>query len=350
MRGLETSRCVGPGTGWTPRYITLWSGETLIGATFLFLKTHSYGEYIFDWQWAQAYKHHGVAYYPKLLSAVPFTPATGPKILIGLNRSDEMAIRAMLLNASLEFAQAAHCSSFHSLFIPKSEIETYRQMGMLIRHTFQYHWHNRGYADFEAFLQSLKSDKRRKIAKERREVQAQGFTFEVLSGADIRESHAELMYEFYLSTITKMQGIPYLNAAFFRTAFAAMPEKIVLCLAKKEGAYVAGALNFAQNRNLYGRYWGCSESYQFLHFELCYYQTVEYAIKTGMELFEAGAQGDHKLQRGFLPAYTYSAHWLQDERFHNAIAQFVEGEQEALTAEIEASRSHFPYRVESSES
>ncbi|MCX6125513.1 MAG: GNAT family N-acetyltransferase [Proteobacteria bacterium] len=344
LETLEGAKCVGPKTGWRPIYLTVWSGDLMTGATYLYLKEHSYGEYIFDWQWAQAYKNYGIPYYPKLLSAVPFTPATGPKLLINKNHQDPLAVKNKLLSASIEHMRDFGCSTFNALFIDREDIELYRAQGLLIRYSFQYHWTNKGYKTFEDFLESLKGEKRRKIAKERRDVRAHGLTFETITGEALRPMHAEAMSIFYRSTIAKMQGIPYLTDDFFPTIFGLLADRIVLCTARNETEIVAAAINFRQNDKLFGRYWGCKDNYTFLHFELCYYQTVSYAIATGVTLFEAGAQGEHKLQRGFLPSYTYSAHLLEDSRFHQAINNYVVEEEIGLKAEIERSKSHFPFK------
>lgn len=347
LLALEKSGCVGGKSGWLPAYLTLWEDNTLIGAMYLYEKNHSYGEYIFDWQWAAAYERCGEPYYPKMLSAVPFTPATGPKILVHGAR-DKSLIERALLTAARDVMTKRHCKSFHVLFIPEQDVDVYREQGFMIRHTFQYHWKNRGYRTFDDFLKDLKGDKRKNILKERREVNAQAMTIEIVTGDALRIEHARAMYQFYRSTIEKMRAIPYLTLNFFERVITTMPNHVVLCLARSKDSspdqWVAGALNFKMGRSLFGRYWGCLEEFSFLHFELCYYQTVEYAIANDIQLFEAGAQGDHKLRRGFLPNLTYSAHFLQDQRFHNAIELYTKDEARALAEEIEAAKSHYPFK------
>lgn len=343
LKALEDTGCIGKQAGWTASYLTLWVGEQLVGGMYLYEKDHSYGEYIFDWQWAQAYQRYGVAYYPKLLSAVPFTPATGAKMLVH-PAADRPPVQKALLAAAIDLMKAKDCTSLHSLFIPESDIGVYREAGLMVRHSYQYHWQNRGYGTFDDFLGALKGEKRKKIVRERRAVVAADIDIALLTGDQLTVDHAVAMYGFYRSTIEKMQGIPYLTRSFFETIFAAMPEHIVLCLAQQDGRWVAGALNFRAGPALFGRYWGCAEEFSFLHFELCYYQTVEYAIAQNLQLFEAGAQGEHKLQRGFLPSLTYSAHLLRDGRFHGAIERFTAEEAECLKSEILAATTHFPFK------
>ena len=348
LHSLEVAGCVGLAAGWVPQYLTLWQSDELVGAMYLYEKSHSYGEYIFDWQWAKTYERYGEPYYPKLLAAVPFTPATGPKILAHA-AFDRREIEISLIAAARDLLTSRGCHSLHVLFIPEREIAAYRDAGFMVRHTFQYHWQNNGYKTFDDFLFALKGDKRKKIVKERREVGALGVKLEIVTGEQLRPAHARAMHRFYRSTIDKMQAIPYLNLAFFEQIFAAIPHEIVLCLARREGAlsedeWVAGALNFRRGTSLFGRYWGCAEEFSFLHFELCYYQTVEFAIAQGIELFEAGAQGGHKLQRGFLPNVTYSAHFMCDSRFHNALELYTKEEAKVLEAEMDAAKTHYPFK------
>lgn len=345
LMALESGRCVGKRAGWIPRYLTLWEGEQLIGAMYLYLKDNSYGEYIFDWAWAHAYMQHRLDYYPKLVSAVPFTPATGNKILVHPQANFKQA-SAVLLKTALKLVKDWQCSSLHFLFIPQSEVPLFEEAGFLVRHSSQFHWKNQGYTDFETFLNTLKGKRRKEIIRERRKIAEQGIEIQIFTGDTLDEEHSEIMYEFYLSTTYKMGAIDYLSANFFKTVCQDMKEQVVLILAKANSRWIAGTINYHKGKGLYGRYWGCLEEYKNLHFELCYYQTIEYAIANKIELFEAGAQGRHKVQRGFLPELTYSAHWIQHPGFRTAIADFVEEEKREILEGFKRGESHMPYKPE----
>ncbi len=349
LLAMEKGGCVGKRTGWNPCYLTLWQSQKLIGAIYLYLKSDSYGEYIFDWSWAHAYMQHGFNYYPKLVSAVPFTPATGNKILVH-PEVDPQQVQTILLKSVLKLTKEWYCSSLHFLFIPEEEVPIFEKAGFIVRHSSQYHWKNRGYADFETFLKTLKGKRRKEILRERRQVREQGIHIHVLTGESLRDEHVRIMYEFYLSTIYKRGAIDYLSLDFFRHVFFKMKDKLVLILAQSEGNWVAGTINYHKGHSLYGRYWGCLEEFRSLHFELCYYQTIEYAIAHKIALFEAGAQGGHKIQRGFLPEITYSAHWIQHPGFRSAISEFVQEEKKAIQVEFQQGEAHLPYRAEFVES
>jgi predicted N-acyltransferase len=345
LTSLEESGCIGPRTGWLPKVLALRENGKLAAALILFEKNQSYGEYIFDWSWAQAYQHHGIPYYPKLTSAIPFTPATGPKFLIHPDYDQQLMTQRLLREASaLLELPPGRLSSLHFLFISEFEREACEREDFFIRHSFQYHWRNSEYGSFEDFLASLKRKRRNEIKRERAGAALLPFSLLRLSGQELTATHARQMHGFYLSTVEKMGAIPYLNARFFELVFERLRENILLCLAVDDsGEPVAGALNFFSGQTLFGRHWGSHGEFKYLHFELCYYQAIEWAIGRKTALFEAGAQGEHKLSRGFEPSLTYSAHRLQHRSFSDAIERFIEDEKrqiQGLFSELEA-RSPF---------
>ncbi|MGH8612827.1 MAG: GNAT family N-acetyltransferase [Gammaproteobacteria bacterium] len=343
LHALEATGAVGSRSGWIPYHLTAWRGDELEGASFLYLKDNSYGEYIFDWAWAQAYARSGLPYYPKLVSAIPFTPATGPKLLF--SRSvDRAALASGLIRAAKEKTEALELSSLHYLFLRSEEIPYFEREGFLIRHSFQYHWKNQDFPSFDAFLASLKPRKRKHILKERQELQSHRLRISILRGADLRPEHATVFHGFYRSTIEKMGAIPYLHLAFFQRVFELMRDQVLLILAEQAGIPVAGALCYENGACLYGRYWGSSREIRNLHFEICYYRPLEYAIAKGLKLFEAGAQGEHKIARGFVPQLTYSAHWIRHPAFRNAIERFIAEEKGVIRAFFEEMKVHSPYR------
>jgi len=339
LLALEQSECVGEDAGWIPHYLVEPEG-----ASFLYLKNNSYGEYIFDWAWADAYHRHGMAYFPKLVSAIPFTPATGPKLLFS-PVADRDAVAARLLLAAKKKTEEQNASSLHYLFLTREELSYFEREEFLIRHSFQYHWKNREYGSFDDFLSVLKSRKRKQILKERREAQGNGINIMRLSGEALKPEHAGIFHGFYLSTVEKMGASAYLNLDFFRRVFETMKKEIILILAEERGQPVAGALYFEKGSSLFGRYWGASKELPYLHFELCYYQPIEYAIGKGLKAVEAGAQGEHKVARGFLPELTYSAHWIRHPAFREAIGRFIDEEKLAIEAHFAAWKEHSPYRV-----
>ncbi|MEK8090028.1 GNAT family N-acetyltransferase [Thermithiobacillus plumbiphilus] len=339
LHSLERSGCVGADSGWQPCHILLRddAGE-LRGAMPLYAKSHSYGEYVFDWAWARAYQGTGQHYYPKLVSAVPFSPVTGPRLLTD---GDEASAR-LLLQAAIQLA--ADYSSLHVLFPDAPTTDWLAQQDLLIREGLQYHWNNREYRDFDDFLSHFASRKRKQVKRERREAQAEGMQIECLEGADIQPVHWDAMYRFYRATIDSKGAIPYLNRRFFHMLGESMPESCVLFLARQDGDYVAGALNLRGPQGLYGRYWGSLGDFPNLHFELCYYQGIEYCISRGLSRFEAGAQGEHKIARGFLPEKTYSAHWLAHAGFRDAVADFLTRERTGMDMLADDLRTHAPFR------
>ena len=346
LLALEEGHCVGIEPGWEPRYLTLWEGKQLQAACYLYRKTNSNGEYIFDWDWANAYQRYGQRYFPKLTSAVPFTPATGPKLLVAADASNPRELQRQLLASALELAQQEGCSSLHFLFIPAEEREIYEAAGLLLRHSFQFHWQNQGYGSFEDFLSRLRSKRRKEILRERRQVQEQGLEIILLRGEEIEPKLCRVMYDFYLTTIDRKWAMPYLSYEFFQYIFTHFRDQLVLALARKQGRWVAGTINYHKGPHLFGRYWGCRQDFRSLHFELCYYRLIEYAIEQGVQRFEAGAQGAHKIQRGFLPNLTYSAHWIAHPAFHRAIGEFIEEEKRSIQNNIEENPELSPYRQE----
>ncbi len=346
LLALEEGHCVGIEPGWEPRYLTLWEGKQLQAACYLYRKTNSNGEYIFDWDWANAYQRYGQRYFPKLTSAVPFTPATGPKLLVAADASNPRELQQQLLASALELVQQEGCSSLHFLFIPAEEREIYEAAGLLLRHSFQFHWQNQGYGSFEDFLSRLRSKRRKEILRERRQVQEQGLEVILLRGEEIEPKLCRVMYDFYLTTIDRKWAMPYLSYEFFQYIFTHFRDQLVLALARKQGRWVAGTINYHKGPHLFGRYWGCRQDFRSLHFELCYYRLIEYAIEQGVQRFEAGAQGAHKIQRGFLPNLTYSAHWIAHPAFHRAIGEFIEEEKRSIQSNIEDNPELSPYRQE----
>ena len=334
--------CVGHAAGWIPKYITVWRDEQLVGASFVYIKTNSYGEYIFDWDWAKAYHHHRLEYFPKLTSSIPFTPATGPKFLVRSDQ-DSTPVIDTLLSTSLKIMKDLDCSSLHYLFIPKEELNYFEAKQFFIRHSFQYHWQNQNYETFDAFLASLKPKRRKQIVRERMQLQAANLKIEWYSGDQLTEAHAELFFGFYLETIQKMSAIPYLNLAFFKSVFKHMSHEVALVLASEGDTAIAAALYFKKGDSLFGRYWGSSKDVRNLHFEICYYQPIEWAIANKIQRFEAGAQGEHKIARGLLPELTYSAHRIQHPQFRDAIGKFIEDEKQGIQQYFDDLKSHHPF-------
>jgi predicted N-acyltransferase len=337
LSALIDTGCASARTGWTPRFLLLRRAGALVGAMPLFLKSHSYGEYVFDWAWADAYARHGLDYYPKLLGAVPFTPVTGPRLLAQSEREGEA-----LLAAALELAKDA--SSLHILFPTEGEARLMQRQGMLLRRTVQFHWRNEGYSDFDAFLARLTHARRKNIRQERRRVREAGVTLRWLRGKAIERSHWELFYRGYRGTYAAHRSSPYLNLEFFLRIGATQPEHTLLILAERERAPIAAALCMIDAGAIYGRYWGSLEHVPLLHFECCYYQAIEYAIAHGLKYFEGGAQGEHKLFRGLMPVETVSAHWLAHPAFARAIEDYLERETSGIGRYVNELVEHSPFR------
>ncbi len=341
LSALEDSKSVGPGTGWTPAPILVEDDAShLIAAAPAYLKTHSQGEYVFDHGWAEAWQRAGGQYYPKLQIAVPFTPVPGPRLLGTRPQQLLAAIEAVTIQNSI--------SSSHITFIDEDGASECEQRGWMIRHGIQYHWFNRGYSSFDEFLAALSSRKRKTLRKER-EAARKDLNFRILQGKEIGRSEWDAMWAFYQDTGSRKWGRPYLTRRFFDTVGERMGERMLLFLACRGSVPIAGALNFVGSDTLYGRYWGAIEEVPFLHFELCYYQAIEWACQHGLATVQAGAQGEHKIARGYEPVVTRSAHFIPDRNFRDAVAQFLDNERSAVTAEIEWLRQDLPYRSSSSE-
>jgi len=342
LKALEDSGSVGPGTGWQAQYLTAFEDGQLIAAAPLYAKSHSQGEYIFDHSWAHAYENAGGRYYPKLQIAVPFTPATGRRFLT--RPGHEVSGMSALIQGAVQLAAQHQVSSLHATFCTEAEALAGAEMGLMHRTGQQFHWDNRDYADFDAFLATLSSRKRKMIRKERRTAAAFGGDIRMLTGDEIAPQHWDAFWRFYQDTGARKWGSPYLTRAFFDIAQDTLRDDILLVLAEREGVPVAGALNFIGADTLYGRYWGCIEDHACLHFEACYYRAMDYAIAHGMRRVEAGAQGEHKLARGYLPVTTHSLHWVGDPGFAEAVQQFLKAERTAVEEEIEILTSYGPFR------
>ena len=340
LAALEKSGSVGKGTGWTPATILVEDGnDHLIGAAPAYLKTHSQGEYVFDHAWADAFERAGGSYYPKLQIAVPFTPVPGRRLFGARPQSLLAATEAVVLQNDI--------SSAHVTFIDEVGAAECERRDWLVRYGIQYHWESRGYRDFEDFLDALSSRKRKSIRKERAAAR-EGLEFVALRGSEIDAVHWDWMWRFYQDTGSRKWGHPYLTRNFFDLIGKSMANKLLLFLALRDGRPIAGALNLTGSDTLYGRYWGAVEEVQFLHFELCYYQAIEWAIANGLTFVQAGAQGEHKLSRGYEPVITRSAHFIVDPGFKAAVARFVDEERGAILAEIDWLRRSLPYRSSSS--
>ena len=345
LLALERSGSVGPGTGWDPRPLVARAEGRVVAVAPLFVKSHSQGEYIFDHGWADALERAGGRYYPKLQIAVPFTPATGRRFLTAPGW--ETAGRAALVEGAVQVAAQARLSSVHVTFCTEAEATAGEAMGLLHRVTQQYHWENRGYADFGDFLAALSSRKRKTIRKEREVAQGFGGTIRRLTWGDIRPEHWDAFWRFYQDTGSRKWGRPYLTRAFFDELHETMRDDVLLVLAERGGRPVAGALNLIGRDTLFGRYWGAVEDHPCLHFECCYYQAIDFAIERRMARVEAGAQGEHKLARGYLPSKIHSLHWIGEPSFRDAVARYLRAEGDAVGQEIAALADYGPFRKES---
>jgi predicted N-acyltransferase len=336
---LHETGCASARAGWLPQFVTLWDGKRLKGALPLYLKSHSYGEYVFDWAWADAYQRHGLEYYPKLLAAVPFSPVTGSRML-----ARDPQVRAQLAAAALELARGV--SSLHVLFPLEAEARELEAAGMMLRRGVQFHWLNAGYRSFDEFLAALTQGKRKKIRAERRKVGEAGVTFRRKVGREITHEDWRFFTRCYTLTYRAHMSSPYLNLAFFSRLGETLPEHVLLVLAEREGKPIAAALNVFSREALYGRYWGATQHLPCLHFETCYYQALDFCIERGIAAFEGGAQGEHKLARGFLPERTWSAHWLRHPQFADAIERFLAREAQGVERYADELAEHSPFRKE----
>jgi len=347
LSALEDSGSVTAKTGWQPQHLVVRDpGGAAMAVAPLYLKSHSYGEYVFDWGWADAYERAGGRYYPKLQSSVPFTPATGPRLMLA---PDAPASFADALIAGMKgLAGKLGVSSLHVTFPPIDEWQRFGDAGFLLRTGEQFHWSNDGYDTFDGFLDALSSRKRKNIAKERRTVAESGLHIRRLTGGDLTADAWDAFYRFYLDTSDRKWGEAYLNRQFFSLLGERMADRVMLVMAYDAGMPVAGALNLIGGSTLFGRNWGAVANYRFLHFECCYYQAIEFAIERGLATVEAGAQGPHKLQRGYLPRKTFSAHWIRDPGFRDAVADYLERERLAVDSEIQYLGEHSPFRRDDS--
>lgn len=340
LDSLHRSGCADAATGWSPQYLTAWDGDALAGAVPLYVKSHSYGEYVFDWAWAEAYERNGLAYYPKLLAAVPFTPAAGARLL-----ARDGAVRRELAAALLATARGAEVSSLHVLFPCEEDAECLRGTGMMERRGVQFHWRNAGYASFEAFLEALSRDKRKKIRQERRRVADAGVALRRVTGREARAADWDFFHRCYRRTYRAHRSTPYLTREFFGMLAERMPDNVLLVVAERGGEPVAAALDLFGEHALYGRYWGCVEHVPGLHFEACYYQAIEFCIERAIPVFEGGAQGEHKHARGFLPEPTRSFHWLAHPAFNRAVDEYLAREGTHIAAYLDELRDHSPFRL-----
>ncbi|MBS0561299.1 MAG: N-acetyltransferase [Proteobacteria bacterium] len=345
LSALEDSGSANARTGWLPQHASLRDPDgRLIAVAPMYAKSHSYGEYVFDHGWANALERAGGDYYPKLQVAVPFSPVPGPRLLCRPDAGAEAAPR--LAQALAQACRQLKLSSVHATFCTEADCAVLEEAGWLRRVGMQFHWENEGYADFEGFLGALSSRKRKVLRRERRDANAAGLTFLALSGAEITERHWDAFYRFYNATVDRKWGSAYLTRRFFSLLSERLGGKVVLMMAEKDGKPVAGALNLAGADTLYGRNWGCQGDWPFLHFELCYYRAIDWAIAHGLKRVEAGAQGRHKIQRGYLPKPTYSAHWIAHTGLRRAVADFLEHERREIEAEMAALEEQSPFREE----
>lgn len=346
LSALERSGSVTAEHGWQPLHLQLKDDQgRLVAAAPAYAKGHSYGEYVFDHAWADALQRAGGQYYPKLLIAIPFTPATGPRFLTRTTAPDKAAVlRTHLLQGAIEVCERLNLSSLHCNFLQEGEWQQLGELGLLQRVDQQFHWHNEGYESFDDFLAALSSKKRKNLRRERREALSAGIEIEWLTGDDLTEAHWDAFYQFYLDTGARKWGQPYLNRAFFSEINEHFSEHTLLIMCRRDDRYIAGALNFIGSDVLYGRNWGCMEDHRFLHFETCYYQAIDFAISRGLQRVEAGAQGAHKVARGYLPATTRSAHWIAHPGLREAVADYLQREREWVGEDIKLIAEHSPYR------
>jgi predicted N-acyltransferase len=342
LLAAEQSDSVSPRTGWTPRHITITNNEQITAAMPLYEKSHSWGEFVFDWSWAQAYEQAGLRYYPKLVSAIPFTPAPSRRLLLADQEDGDTA--NVILGAACTLARETECSSLHILFPDQKDLPFLRAAGLKLRKDCQFHWQNRGYADFDEFLATFSSKKRKKVRQDRRRVTDAGISFRHLHGKDLDESLWRKVYGLISTTFMRRGALPYFEFDFFPMLSASLPENILVILAERNEQAVAAAVFFESEQVLYGRYWGSDGQYDALHFETCYYQGIEYCIAAGIASFEPGTQGEHKISRGFLPVETWSAHWLGHPEFFSAIGNYVNHEIEHIDRYMQAVDQHSPYR------
>jgi len=343
LHAAETSGSVSAATGWAPRHLALRDGSgRLVAAMPLYEKTHSWGEFVFDWAWARAYEQAGLDYYPKLVSAVPFTPATSRRLLCGDGEDEQSP--ALLLEHALRLARDSAQSSLHVQFPHEDELDVLRTAGLELRKDCQFHWHNRGYRTFDAFVNEMSARKRKKVRRDRRHVSEQGIRFRWLHGGDMDMAMWRDVYQLISITFLRRGAMPYYSMEFFCELGARLPRQLLVVLAERARQPIAAAVFYVGPETLYGRYWGADAQYNALHFETCYYQGLDYCIANNLRVFEPGTQGEHKVSRGFLPVTTWSAHWLAHDEFFSAVARYLDEEQQHIDRYIEAVDRHSPYR------
>ena len=345
LRAAEQSGSASPETGWIPRHLTLQHDGELRAAMPLYEKSHSWGEFVFDWAWAQAYERAGLSYYPKLVSAVPFTPAQSSRLL--LRDPDDQESATALLRAAIDLATDSECSSLHVLFPTANDRRMMQDSNLKFRKDCQFHWHNQDYADFDEFLLTFSAPKRKKVRQDRRRVCDAGITFRRMHGRDLDEAAWRLVYRLISITFMRRGSMPYFDLGFFTSISASLPDNILVVFAEQNGTPIAAAVFYESPHVLYGRYWGSDGYYDALHFEACYYQGIEYCIETGKRVFEPGTQGEHKIARGFTPVETFSAHWLRHPEFFAAIGGYVDEESRHIDRYMQAVDDHSPYRNDS---
>jgi uncharacterized protein len=343
LAGMERHHCL-DGHGWYPSHLLAYADDRLVGALPLYIRDNSYGEFVFDWSWAEAYTRAGGEYYPKLVTAIPFTPVAGPRLLLHSNAEDQV-VASSLIAAAINLANQHSLSSWHCLFPDAEQLALFEHPDLVVREGCQYHWFNHGYASFEDFLTSLNSKRRKEIRRERRELAAANLQFEVLEGPAISPDHWAIFYGFYCDTFDRKWGTPRLTESFFNHLSTNPNSTPVLFLAKDTEGYVAGAFALRGLETLFGRHWGCRAYVKHLHFELCYYQTIQYCITHGLKSLDAGAQGEHKIPRGFTAQKTWSIHWIRDLGFRRAVADFCRRERGHIAHHIEAVDEHSAYRI-----
>ena len=343
LHALHSSGCAAPRSGWEMQYLTLWHGDQLAGAVPLYRKHHSYGEYVFDWAWASAYQQHGIHYYPKWLAAIPFTPVPGTRLIVRDSHQ-----QTLLAHALVSQARESGMSSLHVLFAPPGEIEHLADAGMLTRRAVQFHWFNRDYSSFDDYLVSLAQPKRKKIRAEKRKVSNEGVVLARKVGRDISDADWDLFMRCYATTYAAHYSTPYLNRRFFLQIARSMPETLLMVVARRDGRPIATALALFDHERLYGRYWGAIEFVPCLHFETSYYQMIEFAIERKLKVFEGGAQGEHKLARGFEPVTTYSSHWLAHPAFADAVERYLQRETGGIEAYVDELNERSALRASSS--
>ena len=345
LLSLEESKCVGEGTGWYTFHLVVKEEEDVIALMPMYIKTDSHGEFIFDWSWADAFYRNGMDYYPKLVSAIPFTPASGPRLCV-LDESKRTHITSLIKEGLEEISIELGISSAHILLPEKKELTSYVDSGFSMRTSYSFHWFNNNYSDFDDFLKELTSRQRKNLRKERSKIFDQNIHMERIPGEDITEELWDSFFKFYQITYLKRGMQAYLNLDFFHTISERLPKSLLLVIAKeaKTKGHLAGALNFCDSKNLYGRYWGCLEEYDSLHFESCYYQGIEHCIEMKLNKFDPGVQGEHKIKRGFLPVETFSSHWIKDDRFKKAIDDFLIREREHILEYNERCKSLLPFK------